>query len=80
MFVLNFYRHCTMVSRFLAYLETYLEGLQKRRLTAELLSLSLTERWRLALDESKVIGVVLIEFQKRLIASIIQFSWINYTL
>ena len=75
MFVLNFYQHCTMVSRFLAYKETYLEGLQKRRLTAELLSLSLTERWRLALDESKVIGVVLIEFQKAL-----QFSWINYTL
>ena len=72
MFVLNFYQHCTMVSRFLAYKETYLEGLQKRRLTAELLSLSLTERWRLALDESKVIGVVLIEFQKA-------FDCLNHT-
>ena len=30
----------------------------------ELLLLSLTERWRLALDESKFIGVVFIDFQK----------------
>ena len=38
----------------------------------ELLLLSLTEQWRLALDESNIIGVVFIDFQK-------VFDCVNHT-